>query len=192
MARGHTFFELMTAMTILAVMFAAAAPFANSMIDRSRTAAAAYYLSSRIALARMEAIKRSTFVAIQFVNRSDGYWFRTYIDGNRNGVLTRDINRGIDRPITTELRLDQQFPYVTFGIYPEVTGFTPGEAFNHSDPIQIGNSTLMSFNPNGSSTAGTLYIRGQRANQFAVRVLGTTARSRIFHFDFQGGKWITP
>ena len=162
------------------------------MIDRSRTSGAAYYISGRIALARMEAIKRSTFMAIQFVKKSDGYWFRTYLDGNRNGVLSRDIDRGIDRPITTELRLDQQFPNVTFGIHPDVTGFVPGEAFNRSDPIQIGNSTLMSFNPNGSSTAGTLYIRGQRANQFAVRVLGTTARSRIFHFDFQGGQWRTP
>ena len=60
------------------------------------------------------------------------------------------------------------------------------------DPIQIGSSTLLSFNPNGSCTSGTVFIRGSGAHQFAVRVLGTTARTRILRFDFQGGTWRTP
>jgi prepilin-type N-terminal cleavage/methylation domain-containing protein len=192
MARGYTLIELMTVMAIFIVVGGAALPIAHSMIDRSRTSAAASYISSRIALARMEAVMRSRFVAIQFVRKSDGYWFRTFFDGNRNGVLSTDIARGIDRPITPELRLDQQFSGVMFGIHPDVTAIEPGQSLNLSDPIQIGNSTLMSFNPTGSCTGGTLYIRGRSANQFAVRVLGTTARSRIFHFDFQDGKWRTP
>jgi prepilin-type N-terminal cleavage/methylation domain-containing protein len=192
MSRGHTLLELMMAIAIIAIISGAAVSFAHSMIDRSRTSAAASYVSSRIALARFEAVRRSTSVAIQFVDTPDGYRFRTYVDGNHNGVLNRDITRGIDRPITTELRLDQQFPGIAFGIYPEVTAIDPGDTLNVSDPIQIGNSTLMSFSPNGSCTAGTLYIRGPRANQFAVRVLGITGRSRILHFDFQEQKWRTP
>jgi prepilin-type N-terminal cleavage/methylation domain-containing protein len=192
MSRGFTLLELMTVIAIIAVISGAAVSFAHSMIDRSRTSAAASYMSSRIALARFEAVKRSAFVAIQFVDTPDGYLFRTYFDGNHNGVLSRDIARGIDRPITTELRLDQQFPGIGFGIYPEVTAIDPTEPLNLNDPIQIGNSTLMSFSPNGSCTAGTLYIRGPRANQFAVRVLGITGRSRILHFDFQEQKWRTP
>ena len=192
MSRGYTLLELVTTIAIFVVISGAAISFADSMIDRSRTLAAASYMSSRIALARFEAIKRSAFVAIQFVDSSDGYRFRTYLDGNHNGVLARDITRGIDRPITPEVGLDQQFPGVVFGIYPDVTSIDPGETLNVSDPIQIGNSTLMSFNPNGSCTAGTIYIKGPRANQFAVRVLGITGRSRILHFDFQEQKWRTP
>ena len=192
MAAGYTFIETMTAMTIAGIMFGATVPLALSMIDRTRVSAAASFMCARIALTRMEAVKRSAFVGIQFVGKSDGYWFRTYLDGNHNGVLSKDIIRGIDRPLTPELRLDQQFPGVMFGIHPEVSSLDPGEAFDRTDPVQIGSSTLMSFNPNGSSTSGTLFIRGRRANQFAVRVLGTTARARIFHFDFQDGKWRTP
>jgi type II secretory pathway pseudopilin PulG len=192
MAAGYTFIETLAALMIAGIMFGATVSLAFSMIDRSRTSAAASFMSARIALTRMEAVKRSAFVAIQFVGKSDGYWFRTYLDGNHNGVLSKDIIRGVDRPLSPELRLDQQFPGVTFGIHPEVSGLDPAEAFDRSDPVQIGSSTLMSFNPNGSSTSGTLFIRGLRANQFAVRVLGTTARARIFHFDFQDGKWRTP
>ena len=180
------------AMTILVMMAGIAVPLTHASVERSRTSAAASYISSRIALARLEAVKRSTFVAIQFVGKADGYWFRTYIDGNRNGVLTRDITRGVDSPISIEETLDRQFPGVTFGIGPNVTNVDPGEVFDTSNPIQIGHSTLMSFNPNGSATAGTVYIRGQHANQFAVRVLGATGRTRILHFNFQDGQWRTP
>ena len=141
--------------------------------------------------ARFEAVKRSASVAVQFAEKSDGYWFRTYIDGNGNGVLARDISRGIDRPLGPAEQLEQRFTGVTFGICPNVTAVVPGDSFDSSDPIQIGQSTLMSFAANGSSTAGSVYIRGTKLNQFAVRVLGVTARSRILVFDFGVGKWNT-
>ena len=68
--------------------------------------------------------------------------------------------------------------------YPaHVTGIDPGP-FNTSDPVQIGSSTLLSFSPTGSSTSGTLFMHGIRGNQFAVRVLGATGRTRILEFNF--------
>ena len=189
--RGYSLIETLAAVVLLVIIAAAAVPLALNSLDRSRSAGAASYVASRLMLARLDAVKRSTFVAVQFVQRPDGYWFRTYADGNGNGVLARDISRGIDSPLGPDERLDRQFPGVTFGICAGVTPVVPGDPFNATDPIQTGASTLMSFNPNGSSTAGTVYIRGVRANQFAVRVLGVTARARIFHFDFADGKWRT-
>jgi prepilin-type N-terminal cleavage/methylation domain-containing protein len=190
--RGYTLIEVLAVLAVMAATAAAAAPLALNSLDRSRTAGAASYVASRLMLARLDAVKRSTFVALQFVQKPDGYWFRLYEDGNRNGVLARDISRGVDPPISEDERLDRQFPGVTFGICAGVTPVMPGDSFDASDPIQIGSSSVMSFNPNGSSTAGTLYIRGRCPNQFAVRVLGVTARARIFHFDVADGKWRTP
>jgi prepilin-type N-terminal cleavage/methylation domain-containing protein len=189
--RGYSLIELLVAFSILVIIVGAAVPLAHTSIDRSRASGAARYVAGRMAVARLEAVKRSAFVAIRFVNRSDGYTLRTYVDGNRNGVLTREIAQGIDRPISLEEALDHHFPGVTFGIHPTVTSLDPGETFDTSDPIQIGRSSLLSFNPNGSVTAGTVFIRGTRANQFAVRVLGTTGRTRILAFNFQDGKWRT-
>jgi prepilin-type N-terminal cleavage/methylation domain-containing protein len=190
--RGYSLIEVLVAVTLFVTAAAASIPFVHNSLDRVRTSGAASYIASRLMLARLEAVKRSAFVAVQFVQKPDGYWFRTYVDGNRNGVLARDITQGVDRPIGIEQRLDQQFSGVTFGIYPGVTGIGAGESLDVSDPIQIGASTVMSFNPNGSSTAGTLYIKGPRAQQFAVRVLGVTARARTFHYDFQGRTWLSP
>jgi hypothetical protein len=142
-----------------------------------------------MASARFEAVRRSAYVAIQFVQRSDGFWLRSFVDGNRNGVLSGDITRGIDTPITTDERLDHHFSGITFGILPNVTGLDPGQPFNTADPVQIGSSTLLSFSPLGSSTSGTLFIRGQRGTQFAVRVLGATGRTRTFEFYFGESRW---
>ena len=190
--RGYSLIEVLAVVTLIVILAAAAVPLAHNSLDRSRTAGAASYVASRLMLARLEAVKRSTFVAVHFVLKPDGYWFRTYADGNGNGVLARDISRGVDLPISTDERLDRQYPGVTFGICPSVTPVVPGDPFNTSDPIQVGRSTLLSFSPDGSSTAGTVYLRGALTNQFAVRVLGVTARARILHFDFTDGAWRAP
>jgi prepilin-type N-terminal cleavage/methylation domain-containing protein len=188
MARGHTLLELLIAMILLATIAGFAVALLPESLDRSRTSAAAAYVGSRIALARMEAVRRSAFVALQFTRRRDGYWFRTYIDGNRNGVFAAEILAGVDPPLKPDERLDYHFPGITFGILPGVTGLDPGEPFDAGDPIQIGRSTLLSFNPNGSATGGTLFVRGRHV-QFAVRVLGVTARQRTFEFNFQRRTW---
>jgi prepilin-type N-terminal cleavage/methylation domain-containing protein len=187
--KGYSLLEVLMAITLMVIVGGAAIPLAHASVDRSRAAGAASYVAGRMALARFEAVRRSAHVAIRFIAQPDGYWLQSYVDGNRNGVLTRDIALGLDPPITAGERLDYHFSGIEFGIGPNVTGIDPGP-FNTSDPIQIGSSTLLSFSPTGSCTSGTLFIRGLRGNQFAVRVLGVTGRTRIFEFNFGARRWI--
>jgi prepilin-type N-terminal cleavage/methylation domain-containing protein len=178
--RGYTLIEALAVLVVMAAAAAAAVPLALNSLDRSRTAGAASYVASRLMLARLDAVKRSTVVAVQFVLKPDGYWFR------------EDVTSGADPPTGADERLDQQFPGVTFGVCTGVIPVEPWDPFDTNNPIQIGPSGAMSFNPDGSSTDGTLYIRGRCPNQFAVRVVGVTARARIYHFDVADGTWRTP
>ena len=187
-SKGYSLLEVLLAITLMVIASGAAIPLAYSSVDRSKAAGGASYVAGRMALARFEAVRRSAYVAIRFIARPDGYWLQSYVDGNRNGVLTRDIALGLDPPITAGERLDYHFSGVEFGIQPNVTGIDPGP-FNPSDPIQIGSSMLLSFSPTGSSTSGTLFIRGLRGHQFAVRVLGATGRTRILEFNFGARAW---
>lgn len=189
--RGYSLLEALMVISITVVVSGAAIPLGYNGIDRTRAAGAARYVAGRMATARLEAVRRSANVAIRLVDQADGYWFRTYVDGNGNGVLTADIARGVDVPVTVDERLDHHFSGVAFGILPNVTGLDPGQPFNTHDPVQIGNSTLLSFSPTGTSTSGTLFIRGVRGTQFAVRVLGATVRTRIFEFNFGERAWHT-
>lgn len=188
-SNGYSLLEVLMAMTVMVIVGGAAIPLAQSSVDRSRAVGAAKYVAGRLTLARFEAVRRSAHVAVRFVEQADGYWLQTFVDGNRNGVRTIDITRGIDPPITADEQLDYHFSGVAFGIQPGVTGIDPGP-FNASDPVQIGSSTLLSFSPTGSSTSGTLFIRGLRGNQFAVRVLGATGRTRVLEFNFGEGTWL--
>jgi prepilin-type N-terminal cleavage/methylation domain-containing protein len=188
-SKGYSLLEVLMAITVMVIVGGAAIPLAHSSVDRSRAVGAATYVAGRMALARLEAVRRSAYVAIRFTLQGDEYWLQTYVDGNRNGVLTRDIVGGIDWPLAPGERLDFHFSGVDFGIQPGVTGIDPGP-FNASDPVQIGSSTLLSFSPTGSSTSGTVFIRGLRGHQFAVRVLGATGRTRIFEFNFGTRVWL--
>lgn len=187
--KGYSLLEVLMAMTIMVIVGGAALPLAHASVDRTRAAGAARYVAGRMAMARFEAVRRSAHVALRFVQQPDGYWMQMFVDGNRNGVLTSDIAKGVDIPITAREQLAQHFSGVQFGIHPGVTGITPGP-FNTADPIQIGSSTLLSFSPNGSSSSGTVFLHGLRGNQFAVRILGATGRTRVLEFNFGAGAWL--
>jgi len=186
---GFSLIEVLIVVMLIVILAGAAIPLAFGSVDRVRASGAASYVAGRLAAARFEAVKRSAHVAIRFVEDATGYWLRTYVDGNGNGVRTGDIADGIDQPITAAERLDFHFPGVSFGIAPGVPGLDEGQPFDASDPIQIGPSTFVSFNPTGTCTSGTLFVLGRQRSQFAVRLLGITGRTRVFRFDFGTGTW---
>ena len=53
MSSGYTLLELLVVLALVVILAGMAIPFAHSMLDRSRTAAAARYVASRLMLARL-------------------------------------------------------------------------------------------------------------------------------------------
>jgi len=157
--------------------------------DDVRTAGAAQYVSARFQRARMEAVMRSAAVAVQVTQDASGYVFAIYVDGNGNGVLTRDIQRAVDRRIGASERLHDQFRGVDFGAIPGLPAIDPGGTPPGSDPIRLGSGNLASFTPSGTSTSGTVYIRGSGGAQYAVRIFGDTGKTRRMKFDRGDRKW---
>src|SRR5437867_557991 len=97
--RGYSLIELVFVVGTLATLSGIAVPPLLTSIDDFRAAGAARYLSARLQRARIEAVMRSADVALQVTQNGAGYQFAVYVDGNRNGVRTREIQRGIDRVI---------------------------------------------------------------------------------------------
>src|SRR4051794_3016797 len=79
---GFTLLELVLALSLTTVLVAMAVPITNAAIDEIQTASAARHLAARIMSIRMDAIRRSTSVALRFVASTPDYLFGPYADGN--------------------------------------------------------------------------------------------------------------
>jgi hypothetical protein len=169
------------AAAVAAVLAAAAVPVSRHAVDRSRTWAATRYLAGKAAEARLQAVRRSASVAIRFEQAAGGITISIVMDGNRNGVRTQDIDAGIDVVLEAPARLGDLFPGVVIGVSEEAGG---------GDPVRFGSSGLLSFTALGTSSSGTVYVRGQDGSQFAVRVLGATGRTRVLQYRRDSGQWL--
>jgi prepilin-type N-terminal cleavage/methylation domain-containing protein len=187
--RGYSLLELMLVMALSVTMSAAAVPEYLTALDDVRVSGAVHYVSARLQRARMEAVSRSAMVGVQFTQTAAGYSYAVYVDGNRNGVLTRDIQRGIDRLITAAERLPDQFTGVEFGAVPGLPPVDPGGTPPGTDPVRLGSGNIVSFSALGTSSSGTVYIRSRRDAQYAVRVFGETGRTRILKFEPRTRQW---
>ena len=187
--RGYSLIELLFALGMAATMSAVAVPQYLAAIDDFRAAGATRHISARLQRARMEAVVRTTDVAMRFTDDVGGYRYAVYRDGNRNGVLTRDIQDGIDRLIASMERLPEQFTGVDFGAIPGLPPIDPGGTPPGADPIRLGAGSFASFSAAGTSSPGTVYIRSRRGAQYAVRIFGETGKTRMLKFDLRTRRW---
>jgi type II secretory pathway pseudopilin PulG len=189
LATGYTVLELVFAVGVAVTVSATAVPQYLSAVDDLRATGATRYIAARLHAARMEAVQRSAEVALQFTQTGSGYSYAVYVDGNRNGVLTRDIQRGTDRLIGLPERLPDQFTGVDFGAIPGLPPVDSGGTAPGTDPIRLGSGNLASFAASGTSSSGTVYIRSQGDAQYAVRIFGETGRIRMWKFDRGRRQW---
>jgi len=102
-------------------------------------------------------------------------------DGNGDGVRAVDITQQIDRTIEVPIHLSDLFPGAAIGLAPG----TPATA-----AVALGGTMILSFGSNGTASSGSVYVVGRDFTQWAVRVLGVTARARVLRYDRPSGAWI--
>lgn len=157
--------------------------------DDARAIGGARYVAARLQRARMEAVLRSADVSLRFTQVGAAYAFAVYVDGNRNGVLSVDILHGVDFRTGSVERLPDNFPGVEFGAIPGLPAVDPGGTPPASDPIRLGSANAATFSPSGTSSTGSLYIRGARNQQFVIRLYGDTGKTRLLVFDARTRGW---
>lgn len=189
MASGYSLVELAFVAGLIVTVTGMAVPQLLSGLDDFRAVGAARYVSTRMQRARMEAITRSTEVAIQFTQIGAGYQYGVYMDGNGNGVRSKDIQSGVDPRVGSVEQLPAHFSGVDFGTQPGLPAVDAGSAPPGNDPIRFGASNMASFSANGTASSGSVYIRGRRNAQYVVRLFGTTAKVRVLKFDQVAKEW---
>ena len=165
----------------MGILLAAAVPQMLGGLERARAFAAARYLAQLCAQARFQAVGRARYVALRFTAAGDDYRVQLHIDGNRNGVRSAEATAGIDAPVGAVVILSLEFPGVRIGLDPSL-GLG-------SDPIRLSGSSLLSYSPEGTATAGSVYVLGRDGTQLVVRILGVTGRTRVLRYQRSTGSW---
>ena len=187
---GFTVVELLFATGLFTVITAAATPPLLAGLDEWRTHGAARYIASRMYQARMEAAVRSADTAVRFEPVGTGYRYFTVVDGNRNGIRSVDIESGVDRNIQPAEQLADKFPGVQFAALPGLPSVDPYGMAPGSDPIRLGTNDTVTFTALGSSSPGSLYIRGRGSVQYVVRIFAETGKIRVLKFHATSRQWI--
>jgi Tfp pilus assembly protein FimT len=187
---GAALIDIIVAVALCGLMAAIAVPVVGGTLERERTIVGAQYLAGHLQRARLESLKRARSVAVRLEVIGDRTQLRLFADGNGNGVLQRDIDRGIDPPLTRAEWLDDQARDISLRVNQAITDVSGSSALEPGDdPLRIGNTALLTFSPIGSATSGTLYVAAHRGPQMAIRVFGATGRVRVLMFDAQTRQW---
>ncbi|PYQ26192.1 MAG: hypothetical protein DMF56_25430 [Acidobacteria bacterium] len=185
--KGQTLVELITVISILG-MFAAIGT--SAMTSARRDIALATGTAELRALfqrVRLTAITHDRNVAIRFRPAGALWSWTVYEDGDGDGVLNDDINKGVDFALAPPRIF--QYPPVHVGV-PSSTVVDPmnGQPLALRLPVRFGNSQLCSFSREGQATNGSVVLTdGDRAT--ILRIDGQTARISVLRWD--GKKWTT-
>jgi hypothetical protein len=189
-ARGAALIDVIFAAALCGLMAAIAVPVVGGTLERERTIVGTQYLAGQLQRARLESLKRARSVAVRIEIVGDRTQLRLFADGNGNGVLQRDIDRGLDPPLTPLAWLDDQARDISLRINQPIADVSGSSSLEPGDdPLRIGNTALLTFTAIGSATNGTLYVAAQRGPQMAIRVFGATGRVRVLMFDTQTRQW---
>lgn len=187
--QGYSLIELLFVLGLMATLGALALPNMMGSLDELRARGAARYLSGRLQHTRMEALVRRASAAMRFTPAGGSFTYAVYVDGNRDGVRSQDISRGIDRRLGPDEQLRHQFSGVDFGVLPDLPRIDASSAPPGADPVRLGTSNMVVFTAEGTATPGSLYILGRGATQFAVRIFGETGKTKLLRFDVRTRTW---
>jgi len=189
-SRGYSFPELVTVMAVAGCGLLIAAPVAQGIYAGTRIHTAGQEAAMTFRIARISAIRSGRETAVRVEVNAQGYRLGVYRDGNGNGVLTRDITRGIDPPGPGAHGWDRGDVTVSIlRTVPVPDPSSPGHFLDPSDPVRFNSSNLCSFSPLGECTPGSLYLSDGRTRMAVVRVYNRTGRIRVLYYTAGKPRW---
>jgi prepilin-type N-terminal cleavage/methylation domain-containing protein len=189
--RGSSLLELLVVLVILALLATFTASAMTTILRRTDLRAAAAHVRVILETENAAGQTNGVYRGVKFFTIDDTWFYTVYVDGNGNGVLTDDINRGIDRPAGEPRRL------LVPGTLARL-GFAPSGAVDPDDGqpippdarvVQFGRSNICSFSDTGSCTAGTIYLTDGVSAGAMVRCSGAGGNIRVQYYGLTGSSW---
>ena len=191
---GATLVETLIVTAVGAALLGSALPNLLDATARLRVRAAAEEIRGTFRLAQSFAIRYDAHVGVKFRELPDGrVTFALYRDGDGDGVLTSDIDRGVDLELQPPHVMQHLGRSAGFGFPPGSTPRDPSDPRSYltglDDPIRFNGSNIASFSELGTSTPGSIYLSDRKSILAAVRVLSRTGKTAIVFYDAATERW---
>lgn len=186
--------ETLIAVSVSAALIGSAVPPLLDATARLRVRAASEEIRGTFRLAQSLALRYDTNVGVKFRERPDGsVTFALYRDGDGDGVLTNDIDRGVDPELEPPRVLQHFGRSAGFGFPPGMVPRDPSDPHRRladlDDPIRFNGSNIASFSALGTSTPGSIYLSDRKGVLAAVRVVSRTGKIAIVFYDAKTERW---
>ena len=185
-AAGLSLIEVLLALSLAMAAAGAAVPAILEINRAMKLRAASAFISGYLQHARLTAITRGRAVGVRFLGANGDFTIGSFSDGNGNGIRTADITAGIDKVLDREHALSARCPSVRIARQPgvpDVNGAAGGDA------VRFGSSGIATFDTDGSSSSGSIYLTDGRT-QLAVTVTPATGRVRVRRWDPRLRTWV--
>ncbi len=192
---GFNLIEIMLALAIIGLVGVIAVPPLIELTNGLRVEMAAGQVAGAMNMARLCAIRYGTKVAVKFFTdeTSGVVSYALYRDGDGDGVLSRDIETGVDPELRAPRRLAYFGERVHFGFPPGPPPRDPGNPSRRldrlDDPIRFNRSDLASFSSLGTATPGSVYITDGRRHLAAVRTYNLSGKIIVLSYDVRTESW---
>jgi type II secretory pathway pseudopilin PulG len=190
---GYQLVEVVVAAAIVGITAGLLLPPLLRLSEGRRVRLAAAELTGVLHQARSNAIRYSRHVGVKFLVEGERVRWGLYRDGDGDGVLSRDIDSGVDPPLGLPRTLTHLGRHVQFGFPPGPPPRDPGDPSRRmrrlDDPIRFNRSDIASFGPVGGSTPGSLYITDGIRHLVVVRVFGRTGKVKVLRWDAGEDRW---
>ena len=188
-ASGYGLLEALVSLALLLVLLQAAAPIYARWTERLRLRGAARHLALRVTGLRVAAAaaRRTHGMVFNDAPQDGDLEWRLAEDGDGDGLRRGDLASGVDRYLSSAVRLDVAFPGVLAGLPPTVG--PPGGASAGRGGVAFGRSRILAASPAGSASPGSLYLRNRNGESVALRVYGPTGRLTLWWWAPEEARW---
>jgi hypothetical protein len=184
--------ELVVLFAVVAIIATVTVPALGDAHRAAALAGAAGRVRGLMFRCRAVAVMEQRSTGLVFERRPDGAW-RCLIAADGDGILRRDIERGID-PVISEI-LEFAPREAGLGILegefvpdPSGRGRLRGD---HADPVRAGRGDIISFTPDGHVTPSSVYFSDRRTRMRVLRTYGASGRVISLYWRSGWSEWRT-